>query len=77
MTTFNGNMGDLVSQVMIIGCPKCGQKENFQSTVADKIVDQSTPVETLEEMGLGKWSITCGNPTCGYKISKIEEIFRD
>ena len=72
---FDGKIGDLVSQVMVIGCPQCGQKQNFQSTVADKIVDQSTLVETIEELGLGNWSITCGK--CGYKISSLEEIFRD
>lgn len=72
---FNGKIGDLVGHVMVVGCPKCGQKEHFQPTVADKYVDQSTPVETIEELGLGKWSITCGK--CGYKISKLEEIFKD
>lgn len=72
---FSGNIGDLVSHVMVVGCPKCGQKENFQPTVADKYVDQSTPVETIEELGLGNWSITCAK--CSYKISKLEEIFRD
>ena len=71
--TFKGNIGDLVSHVMVVGCPKCGQKENFQPTVANRIIDQSTPVETIEELGLGNWSITCGK--CGYKISKLEEIF--
>ncbi|MDR4491683.1 MAG: hypothetical protein AB7V56_15730 [Candidatus Nitrosocosmicus sp.] len=73
--TFNGKIGDLVSQIMIVGCPKCGQKENFQPTVADKYVDQSTPIETIEQLGLGNWSITCGK--CKHKISKLEEIFRD
>ena len=73
--TFNGNIGELVSHVMIIGCPKCGQKENFQSTVGDKIVDQSTPIDTIEELRLGNWAITCGK--CGYKISKLDEIFGD
>jgi len=60
---------------MVVGCPKCGQKENFQSTVADRIVDQSTLVETMEELGLGNWSITCVE--CGYNISKLEEIYHD
>jgi predicted nucleic acid-binding Zn-ribbon protein len=77
MATFNGKIGDLVSHVMVVGCPKCGRKDNFQATVANRIIDQSTPVETIEELGLGNWSITCGNPKCGYKISKLEEIFRD
>ena len=77
MATFNGKIGDLVSHVMVVGCPKCGRKENFQATVANRIIDQSTPVETIEELGLGNWSIACGNPKCGYKISKLEEIFRD
>lgn len=73
--TFNGNIGDLVSHVMVIGCPKCGQKDNFQPTVADKYIDQSTLVKTIEELGLGNWSITCSK--CNYKLSKLEEIFRD
>ena len=73
--TFNGKIGDLVTHVMVVGCPKCGQKENFRSTVANRIVDQSTPIETIEELGLGNWSITCVK--CGYKISKLEEIFHD
>ena len=73
--TFNGKIGDLVSHVMVVGCPKCGQKENFQPMVANRIIDQSTPVETIEELGLGNWSITFVK--CGYKISKLEEIFHD
>ncbi len=73
--TYNGKIDDLVSHVMIVGCPKCDQKENFQATVANRIIDQSTAVETIEELGMGNWSITCGK--CGYKISKLEEIFQD
>ena len=73
--SYDGKIGDLVSQIMYVGCPKCGQKDDFQSTVANTIVDQSIPVDTIEQLGLGNWSITCGK--CNYKISKLEEIFRE
>lgn len=36
--TYNVKTGDLVSHIMVIGCPKCDRKDNFQSTVANRIL---------------------------------------
>jgi hypothetical protein len=45
--TYNGKIGDLVSHVMFIECPKCGQKDNFQSTVANRRLDKPDTIRDL------------------------------
>ena len=52
--THKGTLVDLIRHLNLVGRPECGAKENFKSTVTNRIVEPSTLVQTIDELGKGK-----------------------